>query len=141
MSSLDKEYDPEANQSCTEGAASTSEREGLLVGHRPQPSPPSHGSKDTYRRTIDSAHIKADVRPDAHFTLNHLMCSFASGVTLCFIVQLLLSRVNCPHAGLSDVWVDSDPADILAPSYVGSTEVNNFPPMSPTNYFPDLFPT
>jgi hypothetical protein len=36
---------------------------------------------------------------------------------------------------------EDNSAHVLAPPYVGSTEVHNWPPPSPTNDFPSLFPT
>ncbi|KAI0928198.1 hypothetical protein AcW2_004285 [Taiwanofungus camphoratus] len=69
-----------------------------------------------------------------------LSFAFFGGILACVLAQLLINSCcisvhnegNCTH---------SAPANIFAPPYVGSTEVHRFPPASPTNVFPSLFPT
>lgn len=60
--------------------------------------------------------------------------SFFAGVLACVIVQYLVCTVGS-RQGLPDS------ANRLASPDAGSTEVHRFPPVSPTNAFPSLFPT
>ncbi|KAH9951980.1 phosphoglycerate mutase-like protein [Amylocystis lapponica] len=72
--------------------------------------------------------------PCSHGCLQ-IFLAFCGGVITCLLVQVVVT----PHS-----WFSADSpahADLLAPPYVGSTEVHNFPPASPTNVFPSLFPT
>ncbi|KAK7037570.1 hypothetical protein VNI00_011062 [Paramarasmius palmivorus] len=96
------------------------EREALLPTHVKQepddvehiPSqPPSSSSKITKRS----------------FSLLHLTGAFAGGILACVLAQ---------YANQSP---DNVPA--LASPWAGSTEVHNYPPTSPTNTFPELFPS
>lgn len=69
------------------------------------------------------------------YTLAHLVYAFVGGVALCIGARFLLDisgMTGPPPKGEMTV---------QAPPYVGSTEVHHFPPVSPTNAFPDLFPT
>jgi hypothetical protein len=69
------------------------------------------------------------------YTLVHLVCAFVGGVALCIGARFLLD--------ISAIAGPPPQGDVIvqAPPYVGSTEVHQFPPASPTNAFPDLFPT
>src|ERR1700722_2654751 len=60
--------------------------------------------------------------------------AFVGGVLACLLVQVAVRGSNCisPH--------DSAP-HVIAPPHVGSTEKHHYPPMSPTNVFPSLFPS
>ncbi|KIO02534.1 hypothetical protein M404DRAFT_147468 [Pisolithus tinctorius Marx 270] len=110
--------------------ACAAEREGLLASHKQPPT-------DVLATSVKSP------RPESQgprFTLTHLLSSFAGGVTLCFVAQLLMQRLKCPPELYSGIEKEGQ-ANILAPPFVGSTQVHNFPPPSPTNYYPDLFPT
>ncbi|KIY44827.1 phosphoglycerate mutase-like protein [Fistulina hepatica ATCC 64428] len=60
--------------------------------------------------------------------------SFASGILVCLLAQHAMSYSGCFSGNHSD-------AEMFAPPYVGSSEVHNFPPESPTNAFPSMFPT
>ncbi|KAI6002024.1 phosphoglycerate mutase-like protein [Pisolithus albus] len=108
--------------------ATVAEREGLLTSHKQRPS-------DARVTTVQNS------SRGPRFTLTHLLSSFASGVTLCFIAQLVMQRLKCPPPDMSGAIEKEDQANVLAPPFVGSTQVHNFPPPSPTNYYPDLFPT
>ena len=75
------------------------------------------------------------IAPTPQYTLAHLVYAFLGGVALCIGARFLL-----------DISTVADPSShreitVQAPPYVGSTEVDHFPPTSPTNAFPDLFPT
>ncbi|KZT11458.1 phosphoglycerate mutase-like protein [Laetiporus sulphureus 93-53] len=68
-----------------------------------------------------------------------LALAFFGGVFSCVLLQLL---VGSRHSFIpNNEVISSDGAYALAPPYVGSTEVHPFPPASPTNIFPTLFPT
>ncbi|KIM64631.1 hypothetical protein SCLCIDRAFT_1213134 [Scleroderma citrinum Foug A] len=123
-----REYDPEADPTYGGSPPFSNENDGLLSDPRPHTHDP-----DT---NIHTRKTHALSRP--HFTLTHLLSSFAGGVILCFVAQLLLHRSRYFLSGPPE---HSDHPHVLAPPYVGSTQVNNFPPPSPTNNYPNLFPT
>jgi len=60
--------------------------------------------------------------------------SFLAGVLACAIIQYFI----CNSGGSSRA---TSQANILASPEAGSTEIHQFPPASPTNAFPSLFPT
>ena len=64
--------------------------------------------------------------------------AFLAGVLSCLAVQFAVCSSS------SDVDTSSVPhrnVEVFAPPYAGSSEVHHFPPASPTNVFPSLFPT
>ncbi|KAH9001458.1 phosphoglycerate mutase-like protein [Lactarius akahatsu] len=67
----------------------------------------------------------------------YLFLAFVSGILVCLLPQYVFSGSSCPSSMSSA----DDSAHVLAPPYVGSTEVHNWPPPSPTNDLPTLFPT
>lgn len=67
----------------------------------------------------------------------YLFLAFISGVLVCLVPQYAFSGTSCP----SPMSSEDNSAHVLAPPYVGSTEVHNWPPHSPTNDVPPLFPT
>lgn len=67
----------------------------------------------------------------------HVFLAFCAGVVACLAVQVIAPQHWFVSRPLQVNSVDAD----LAPPYVGSTEVHHFPPPSPTNVFPSLFPT
>lgn len=71
----------------------------------------------------------------SHFNLLHLSIAFVAGSLACFFGQYALCGPNC----FSDLSAAGH--DAVAPPYVASTEVHNYPPASPTNAFPSFFPT
>ncbi|KAK0445721.1 hypothetical protein EV421DRAFT_286274 [Armillaria borealis] len=78
-----------------------------------------------------------------HFTLLHLAIAFLAGSLGCFFAQYAICGTTC-FSGRWGQWCDGRPttdAIALAPPYVGSTERDIFPPPTPTNVFPSLFPT
>ena len=67
----------------------------------------------------------------------HLLLAFVGGVIACLVAQYALHCLPCrPSTSTS-----STNAQVLAPPFVGSTERHPFPPSSPTNAFPSLFPS
>jgi hypothetical protein len=71
------------------------------------------------------------------FSIPHLIFAFIAGSLACFFAQYALFGTSCYRPSSS---ADSS-AQVLAPPYVGSTEVHNWPPATPTNDMPTLFPT
>ncbi|ESK92182.1 acid phosphatase [Moniliophthora roreri MCA 2997] len=111
------------------------EREALLpthikqeqddVDHVPlQPSPPS--SSRITRRS---------------FSLLHLTGAFAGGILACIVAQYAVCGQTCISPSNISQNQNPDSAAALASPWAGSTEVHDFPPTSPTNAFPSLFPT
>ncbi|KAF8061714.1 histidine phosphatase superfamily [Lyophyllum atratum] len=69
----------------------------------------------------------------------HLLLAFLVGAFACGVTQLVAFGPGCFSSARTS---QTAAANInLAPPYVGSTEVHNFPPPSPTNANPILFPT
>ncbi|KAI0367460.1 phosphoglycerate mutase-like protein [Pilatotrama ljubarskyi] len=72
------------------------------------------------------------------YRLRHVLLAYVVGVLSAVLVEFFLcSRYSFP------VWSTPDSplhADLASPD-AGSTEVHNFPPSSPTNAFPSLFPS
>ena len=71
------------------------------------------------------------------FSVPYLFLAFISGIVVCLPLQYFFSRTSC-SSSLSSA---DNSAHVLAPPYVGSTEVHHWPPPSPTNDVPTLFPT
>ncbi|KAI0719060.1 phosphoglycerate mutase-like protein [Cerioporus squamosus] len=74
------------------------------------------------------------------FRIRHLLLAYAAGILSTVLVELFL----CSHYSIS-IFSSSQVyppvyKDLASPD-AGSTEVHNFPPASPTNVFPSLFPT
>ncbi|KAK0243834.1 phosphoglycerate mutase-like protein [Armillaria nabsnona] len=77
-----------------------------------------------------------------HFTLLHLAIAFLAGSLGCFFAQYAICGTTCfSDDVVSGVTGSYDDAIALAPPYVGSTSRDIFPPPTPTNVFPSLFPT
>ena|ERR1700734_1867337 len=74
------------------------------------------------------------------FGFRHLIFAFFGGGLACLFAQYAICRPNCFSSRSGSSQIDSASND-LAPPYVGSTERHHFPPTSPTNAFPSLFPT
>jgi hypothetical protein len=126
-----KEYDPEPG---LEGRKDheASELVALLSG--------SQLIADGHHR-IDEGPSGASTPP---YGLKHLLASFVGGIAACLALQLSLFGPDCysfrGRTGGSGAGT-SDQVDVYAPPWVGSTIVHNYPPASPTNDFPELFPT
>lgn len=133
-SSSYKEYDPEPGLEGRKGDEA-SERVGLLSQHVLPVTDANH--------IDDGRHLMAGSNaPTPRYALKHLLASFAGGITACLAVQLSLFGVRCfsfrERTGNGGA---GDEVGIYAPPWVGSTTVHNYPPPSPTNNFPDIFPT
>ena len=80
-------------------------------------------------------------RPSSRsFPTRHVVLAYAAGIISTILVELLL----CSHYSLtflsSSSHSQSSNPDFASPD-AGSTQVHQFPPASPTNVFPSLFPT
>jgi hypothetical protein len=71
------------------------------------------------------------------FSVLYIILAFIAGSLACFVGQYALFGLSCFGLRSST----DDAAHVLAPPYVGSTEVHNWPPPTPTNNVPPLFPT
>ncbi|GLB35545.1 putative phosphoglycerate mutase-like protein [Lyophyllum shimeji] len=71
----------------------------------------------------------------------HLVLAFLAGTLACGVTQLAICGTNCFFPGKASHSQSGSANVNLAPPYVGSTEVHKFPPASPTNANPTLFPT
>ncbi|EGO00975.1 hypothetical protein SERLA73DRAFT_178983 [Serpula lacrymans var. lacrymans S7.3] len=76
----------------------------------------------------------------SRFNLLHLSSAFAAGAILCLLAQLAVLGPGC-FSPRSPVDCPANESYVYAAPYAGSTEVDNYPPPSPTNAFPSLFPT
>ncbi|KAJ7682173.1 phosphoglycerate mutase-like protein [Mycena polygramma] len=74
------------------------------------------------------------------FGVNHLLIAFAAGTLACFLAQYAICGSSCFTYYLKDD-APATQVDALAAPWAGSTERHNYPPPTPTNAFPSLFPT
>ena len=80
-------------------------------------------------------------QPRHAFRRRHIFLAYAAGILSAVLVDLLLcSRYSFSLISTNGT-VDSSAVANLANPDAGSTEVHRFPPASPTNAFPSLFPT
>ncbi|KAG6856725.1 hypothetical protein H0H87_001325 [Tephrocybe sp. NHM501043] len=87
---------------------------------------------------------KASYTPKKQFGALHLILAFLAGTIACGVTQLAVCGPGCFVPGKSNHSTASGEDNnmkVLAPPYVGSTEVHPFPPASPTNANPTLFPS
>jgi hypothetical protein len=77
------------------------------------------------------------------FGFRHIIFAFFGGGLACLFAQYAVCGRDCflSRRGSGSVSSASNVPHDLAPPYVGSTERHHFPPASPTNVFPSLFPT
>lgn len=75
---------------------------------------------------------------EPRFGALHLGGAFAAGIIACIIGQLLFVSYYCPREPQQ---TDDQSLQAFAPTHVGSTQTHAYPPISPTNAFPTLFPT
>lgn len=73
----------------------------------------------------------------------HLFLAFFAGVIACGTTQLFYASWHSGHGQTNHCNTASYEHDVqvLAPPYVGSTEVHNYPPTRPTKANPTLFPS
>ena len=83
------------------------------------------------------AHVRARSQNTQPFGARHLTGAFLAGLLTCFLAQYSIhyfSRTPVENTKLIN--------PLLAPPYVGSSEVHTYPaPPSPTNAYPSFFPT
>lgn len=70
----------------------------------------------------------------------HIGAAFMAGVLACFLAQFAICGTSCFRGTLRTNSSD-ERVDLMASPDAGSTQVHKFPPASPTNAFPSLFPT
>ncbi|THU80110.1 phosphoglycerate mutase-like protein [Dendrothele bispora CBS 962.96] len=75
------------------------------------------------------------------FNLLHVSSAFVAGILGCALAQYAICGPNCFSSSNATGGPPSRVIEVYAPPYAGSTEVHPFPPTSPTNAFPSLFPT
>lgn len=117
-------------------ADDSTEHEALLPGSSPMPA----------EDELEPSSLPSSTRTcglcwptKALFGFLHLYFAFLAGVFGCVAMQYLsCGKLNC--FSRSELGHFESP-HILAPPYVGSTERHPFPPATPTNAFPSLFPT
>ncbi|KAG6854185.1 hypothetical protein C0991_009837 [Blastosporella zonata] len=120
--------DVEAGEAYTRDSYDEHEHESLLpsTSGAPLPSPkPSYTAK-------------------RQFSALHLFLAFLAGIIACGVSQLAVCGPGCFVPGKTNhrgAATEENNVKILAPPYVGSTEVHHFPPASPTNAAPTLFPS
>lgn len=133
-----KEYDPEPGVEGRNNGHEASERVGLLSGsHHVLPVTDADHIDDGRSLTAG-----CDARTPP-YALKHLLASFAGGIAACLAIQLLWSGTACYFFRLRTASgvTSTDKVDVYAAPWVGSTTVHNYPPPSPTNDFPKMFPT
>lgn len=76
----------------------------------------------------------------SRFDCVHVILAFTAGALSLLLIQLGVCGLDClaPRAAPS---ATGNKVAVLGQPWAGSTEVHNFPPASPTNAFPELFPT
>ena len=106
------------------------EREALLPTHSKQ----EHDEELTLPSSSSSSRLTR-----RSFSLLHVAGAFAGGIAACILAQYAICGRGCIY----DTSLSSEDVvgAAVAPPWVGSTTVHNFPPSSPTNTFPTLFPT
>ncbi|KAG5337265.1 hypothetical protein C0989_010032 [Termitomyces sp. Mn162] len=80
--------------------------------------------------------------PTKKFGVLHLGLAFLAGVIACAVAHLFACPGCFVHGrtNYSNSTTDNR-VKVFAPPYVGSTQVHNYPPSSPTNANPTLFPS
>ena len=77
-------------------------------------------------------------RPRYTFGVLHIFLAFILGI---FVSQTTICRTNCLTKTCKLQTPEQDAISMFAPPIVGSTSVHHFPPSSPTNAYPSLFPS
>ncbi|KAF9464573.1 histidine phosphatase superfamily [Collybia nuda] len=127
------DVDAEAGEGYT-SYESNHERESLLptISEAEDQRPSAKSSPPAYSRR--------------QFGLCQLVLAFLAGTFACAVTQLIVCGPSCFTGGKAAIKSTSTIASSgsnndLAPPWVGSTERHPFPPPSPTNAYPSLFPT
>ncbi|KAL0571706.1 hypothetical protein V5O48_010246 [Marasmius crinis-equi] len=108
------------------------EREALL---------PTYAKQELDEEPITTSPKSSSRLTRRSFSLLHIAGAFTGGILACILAQYAICGRPCIYGSSSLNEDDSQAGAAVAPPWVGSTTVHNFPPASPTNAFPDLFPT
>jgi len=125
----DFHVDVEAGDDSYKPEPETEEQQSLLPSST-NDSPPT---PSTSKSTSSACHLSNGRK----FSTTDLILTFVAGALACFLAQYALFGTSCSASRASA----DNLAHVFAPPYVGSTEVHNWPPTTPTNDFPTLFPT
>jgi hypothetical protein len=89
---------------------------------------------------LESYLLSSERKRARRYQAVYILTAFLGGITVCLLAQLIwcYMQPNNPHASTGP---SRAAVEVFAPPYAGSSEVHHFPPTSPTNYFPSLFPT
>ncbi|TFK25804.1 phosphoglycerate mutase-like protein [Coprinopsis marcescibilis] len=125
------------------GASGATEREALLSGHQEAFEDESHSPKAAKPKCPTQVErLAIPVRA------SHVAAAFVTGIIACLLMQLAICGPSCFSKKVDGITRDDRQTSsqrerftALAPPWVGSTEVQPFPPASPTNAFPSMFPT
>jgi len=76
----------------------------------------------------------------------HIATAFVLGTIACLLAQYAICGPGCftkhgQQPTSSYGHLNQEVVTVLAPPYVGSTQVHNYPPTKPTNAYPSLFPS
>ncbi|KAF7367981.1 AB hydrolase-1 domain-containing protein [Mycena sanguinolenta] len=87
--------------------------------------------------------LTATPRSKPKFGLGSHLKAFAAGVLACLLTQYAISGSSCLFCPKNDDVPSTAAPDmvVLASPWAGSTERHNYPPPTPTNAFPSMFPT
>ncbi|KAJ7700865.1 phosphoglycerate mutase-like protein [Mycena rosella] len=110
------------------------ERESLLPSHSNEPA----------KGNNEPSVVPHSCYSKPQFGVNHLLIAFVAGTLSCFLAQYAICGQSCFSYRGGDAAVVPTAAvteALLAPPWAGSTERHNFPPATPTNAFPSMFPT
>jgi len=115
------------------------ETEALLPTSRPDIE-----TQDSPTRSKGFFYDKPCLQPK--YGILQITVAFLLGIVACLLAQYAICGPDCFRRydqGPTSSYAHPNPevATALAPPYVGSTEVHNFPPTKPTNAFPSLFPS
>ena len=115
------------------------ETEALLPTTRPDVETPDSPTKSK---------VPFCARPSVQpkYGILHITAAFVLGAVACLLAQYTICGSGCfrKHEQLptsSYGHADKEVVTALAPPYVGSTQVHNYPPTKPTNAYPSLFPS
>ena len=80
------------------------------------------------------------------FGVLHISLAFILGALACLVAQAFFtncfSKTGKPQSTQAIIGdTKEDVISVLAPPYVGSTSVHHYPPATPTNAYPSLFPS
>ncbi|KAF8214171.1 phosphoglycerate mutase-like protein [Mycena galopus ATCC 62051] len=99
---------------------------------------PSNGQQP---KRIEEPYAKHSCYSKPQFGVNHLLIAFVTGTLACFLAQYAICGSSCFSYHKDEAAPAPTHVEALASPWAGSTERHNFPPASPTNAFPSMFPT